>query len=106
MPAKGEAMGSRRKVYSELPGGIRVPYTEVALTASSDGEVNPPVRLYDTSGPGSEPTVGLPGHRRAWIEGRGDVETIPARPYQARDDGRGWSRHRPDLRSRPSGGPA
>ena len=85
-------MGSRRKVYSELPGGIRVPYTEVALAASSDGEVNPPVRLYDTSGPGSEPTVGLPGHRRAWIEGRGDVETIPARPYQARDDGRGRAR--------------
>ncbi|MHB1445521.1 MAG: phosphomethylpyrimidine synthase ThiC [Acidimicrobiales bacterium] len=92
MPAKGEAMGSRRKVYAELPGGIRVPYTEVALAASSDGEVNPPVRLYDTSGPGSEPTVGLPGHRTAWIEGRGDVEIIPARPYQARDDGRGRAR--------------
>jgi len=75
-----------------LPGGIRVPYTEVALAASSDGEVNPPVRLYDTSGPGSEPTVGLPGHRTAWIEGRGDVETIPARPYQVRDDGRNRAR--------------
>ena len=92
MPAKGEAMGSRRKVYAKLPGGIRVPYTEVALAASSDGEVNPPVRLYDTSGPGSEPTVGLPGHRTAWIEGRGDVETIPARPYQVRDDGRNRAR--------------
>jgi len=85
-------MGSRRKVYAKLPGGIRVPYTEVALAASSDGEVNPPVRLYDTSGPGSEPTVGLPGHRTAWIEGRGDVETIPARPYQVRDDGRNRAR--------------
>jgi len=92
MPAKGEAMGSRRKVYAELPGGIRVPYAEVALAASSDGEVNPPVRLYDTSGPGSEPTVGLPGHRTAWVEGRGDVETISARPYRARDDGRGRAR--------------
>ena len=89
MPAKGEAMGSRRKAYEELPGAIRVPYTEVALEASPHEGANPPVRLYDTSGPGSDPAVGLPGHRTAWIEGRGDVESVPARPYQPRDDGRG-----------------
>ncbi|HEY3240183.1 MAG TPA: hypothetical protein VGL92_11500, partial [Acidimicrobiia bacterium] len=39
----------RTKVYVDGPEpSIRVPFTEVAL--SND---DPPVRLYDTSGPGS-----------------------------------------------------
>jgi phosphomethylpyrimidine synthase len=60
----------RRKVYeSEL----RVPFAEVALAGD-----NPPVRLYDTSGPGSDPSVGLPGLRAGWIDGRGDVASAPA----------------------------
>jgi phosphomethylpyrimidine synthase len=61
----------RRKVYrSEL----RVPFAEVSLAGD-----NPPVRLYDTSGPGSDPEVGLPRLRAHWIDGRGDVRTEPAR---------------------------
>jgi phosphomethylpyrimidine synthase len=68
-----------RKVYvtgSRLE--IRVPMREVAL---SGGE--PPVRLYDTSGPYTDPDVhadikqGLSPLRLPWILERGDVDTLP-----------------------------
>ncbi len=90
----GEATqsGARRaKVYVEGPDGIQVPFTEVRLTPSpsADGPVeNPPVRLYDTSGPGSDPAVGLPPLRQGWILSRGDVEDYEGRPTNVRDDGR------------------
>ncbi|MGH8794482.1 MAG: phosphomethylpyrimidine synthase ThiC, partial [Stackebrandtia sp.] len=58
---------ARTKVYvTGARPDIRVPFTEVAL---SGGEA--PVRLYDTSGPGSDPEVGLPKLREAWIAERG-----------------------------------
>jgi phosphomethylpyrimidine synthase len=60
----------RRKVYES---DLKVPFAEVAL---SDG--SPPVRLYDTSGPGSDPEVGLPPLRAGWIADRGDVVSGPA----------------------------
>jgi phosphomethylpyrimidine synthase len=87
-----EARRARRaKVYVEGPDGIRVPFTEVRLAPSQspDGPVeNSPVRLYDTSGPGSDPAVGLPPLRRDWILGRDDVEEYEGRPATRRDDGR------------------
>ncbi|WP_030157593.1 phosphomethylpyrimidine synthase ThiC [Glycomyces sp. NRRL B-16210] len=59
-------MNARSKVYVEGPrADIQVPFTEVALDG---GEA--PVRLYDTSGPGSDPEVGLPKLREAWIAER------------------------------------
>ena len=52
----------RRKVYVEgARPDIRVPFTEVELSGG-----NAPVRLYDTSGPGSDPEVGLPPLRTPW----------------------------------------
>ncbi|HXW38581.1 MAG TPA: phosphomethylpyrimidine synthase ThiC, partial [Acidimicrobiales bacterium] len=81
----------RRKVYVDGPGGVRVPFMEVPLGPSpgAAGAVpNLPVRLYDTSGPGSDPVAGLPALRDPWIEGRGDVETYEGRPLHRRDDGR------------------
>jgi len=77
----------RRKVYVDGPGGLRVPFAEVALAAP-----NEPVRLYDTSGPGGDPTVGLPPLRRAWIRAREDVEEYEGRTQQRRDDGRAVAR--------------
>src|SRR5947209_8309479 len=70
-------MGARSKIYVD-----GVPFTEVAL---SNGES---VQLYDTSGPGSEPTIGLPPLRDKWILDRGDVDTYEGRPVGLRDDGR------------------
>ncbi len=52
---------------------VRVPMREIAL---SGGE--PPLRVYDTSGPrGGDVRRGLPPLREAWITGRGGVEARP-----------------------------
>ncbi|MDA8397919.1 MAG: phosphomethylpyrimidine synthase ThiC [Actinomycetota bacterium] len=86
----------RRKIYlgdGERPD-LRVPFTEVLLgdSPSASGPVpNPALRLYDASGPGSDPEKGLPPLRRQWILGRSDVEEYEGRPVAARDDGRGAS---------------
>ena len=64
-----------RRVYVDSKRGIRVPMREVVLSSA-----DAPVRLYDTSGPYSEPGFapdlkkGLPPLRRHWILGRADVQ--------------------------------
>ena len=76
-----------------LPGSRKllvdgVPFREVAL---SGGE--PPVRLYDTSGPYTDDSVaidikqGLAARRREWILARGDVEEYEGRARKPEDDG-------------------
>ena len=76
-----------------LPGSRKifvdgVPFREVAL---SGGEA--PVRLYDTSGPYTDETVGidiekgLAARRREWILARGDVEEYEGRARRPEDDG-------------------
>jgi phosphomethylpyrimidine synthase len=69
---------------------------EIALSQTATefgGEANPSVRVYDTSGPYSDPQAqidlrrGLPGLRSLWIEERGDTEVLEqasARYTQAR----------------------
>lgn len=67
-----EAFPDSRKTYRET-GRVRVPFREVQL---SGGE--PPVQLYDTSGPqGFAVTDGLPLLRRCWILERGGVREVP-----------------------------
>jgi phosphomethylpyrimidine synthase len=81
----------REKIYVDGPEGIRVPFVQVALADSpvrSGAQPNAPVRLYDTSGPGAVPAVGLPALRAPWIGARGDVELYRGRPVNRRDDGR------------------
>ena len=72
-------MPASRKIY--LAGSrpdIRVPMREIALSGG-----NPPLRLYDTSGPYTDPDaqvdikLGLPPLRLPWILGRSDVEELP-----------------------------
>ena len=67
---------------------VKVPFREVPLHDSPGGRPNPPVRLYDTSGPGSDPTVGLAALRTRWIEVRDDTEIVAGRQPTIRDDGR------------------
>src|SRR4051812_9197221 len=84
-------MAMRRKSYVLGTRGVRVPFTEVLLdptTTKAGTTDNPPIRLYDTSGPGSDPAAGLPPLRRHWILERGDVEEYEGRTANARDDGR------------------
>jgi phosphomethylpyrimidine synthase len=72
-----------RKIYVEgsLPG-VKVPMREITLAptpTAMGGETNPPVRVYDTSGPYTDPNhkidvrLGLPDLRSGWIEARGDT---------------------------------
>ncbi|HWW46072.1 MAG TPA: phosphomethylpyrimidine synthase ThiC, partial [Acidimicrobiia bacterium] len=75
---------TRRKVYVEGPGNVRVPFAEVPLGGDEEA-----VRLYDTSGPGADPRVGLAPTRETWILARGDVERYEGRAVDPRDDGRG-----------------
>ncbi|MDH0896647.1 MULTISPECIES: phosphomethylpyrimidine synthase ThiC [unclassified Pseudomonas] len=65
---------------------IRVPMREISLDVTPTafgGEINPPVTVYDTSGPYTDPSVqidvrqGLADVRSAWIEDRGDTEKLP-----------------------------
>jgi phosphomethylpyrimidine synthase len=81
IPAKGGHMSqpASRKIY--LTGSrpdLRVPMREVCLHG---GE--PPLRLYDTGGPWTDPDAhpdikqGLPPLRLPWILGRADVEELP-----------------------------
>jgi phosphomethylpyrimidine synthase len=61
---------------------IRVPFTRVALT---NGET---FDRYTTAGPGSDPEVGLPPLRTAWVAERGDVEEYAGRETQLLDNGK------------------
>ncbi|MBZ5736445.1 phosphomethylpyrimidine synthase ThiC [Nocardioides sp. TRM66260-LWL] len=61
---------------------IRVPFTRVALT---NGET---FDRYTTAGPGSDPEVGLPPLRAAWVAERGDIEEYAGRETQLLDNGK------------------
>jgi phosphomethylpyrimidine synthase len=71
---------------------IRVPFQEIGLHDSPDGQTNAPLRRYDTAGPGADRECGLPELRDAWIEERGDTERYPGRAGSVRDDGRAVAR--------------
>jgi len=74
-----EAFPCSEKVYVDGPADVRVPMREITLADSPDGTPNPPLRVYDTSGPqGVDVRDGLPPIREAWIRARG-VELLPGR---------------------------
>ena len=87
-----------RKVYIEGPAGVRVPMREVRLGPAGrmDGreESYPALRLYDTSGPYTDPQAeidpacGLPELRKPWILARGsyDVREPSYRPVAGHSD--------------------
>jgi len=86
-----------KKVYVEgSRPDILVPMREIALsptTGSFGEEKNAPVRVYDTSGPYTDPaykvdiTRGLPALRSKWIRERGDVEEYVGRTIKPEDNG-------------------
>ncbi len=71
------------KIYAQgTSPDIRVPFRKVTQSdtpASFGAEKNPPLFIYDTSGPYTDPKVsidlrlGLPALREPWIEARGDT---------------------------------
>src|SRR4051794_33783730 len=82
-----------RKIYVQgSRPDIRVPMREISQSDTPAGmgaESNPPVFVYDTSGPYTDPTVaidirsGLVPLREKWIEARNDTEILagPASAY-------------------------
>ncbi|MBI2242024.1 MAG: phosphomethylpyrimidine synthase ThiC [Magnetospirillum gryphiswaldense] len=86
----GALPGSRKIHVEGSRPDIRVAMREIDLEPSS-GEA--PVRVYDTSGAYTDPTVqvditkGLPQMRRAWVLERGDVEEYEGRAHKPEDDG-------------------
>jgi phosphomethylpyrimidine synthase len=88
---------SRKRYAHGREPGVRVPFREITLhdTLCADGATlpNPPVRVYDTSGPWTdlagelEVRTGLHPLRQAWIETRADTEEVDGRPYRKGDDG-------------------
>ncbi len=87
----GPIRGSR-KIHVTSPSipGAGVAMREILLEPSC-GE--PPLRVYDTSGPYTDPdamidiAAGLPALRRDWIVARGDVESYDARELRPEDNG-------------------
>jgi len=80
------------KVYRPgvLHPGLRVPMREIALHPTAN---EPPVTVYDTSGPYTDPDVeidiyaGLARLRTPWILARGDVEAYEGRHVRPEDNG-------------------
>jgi phosphomethylpyrimidine synthase len=88
---------SRRIYINGRQPGVRVPFREIDQSPTrnfkNELEENPPVRVYDTSGPYGDASVrsdageGLTPLRREWIAGRGDVEEYEGRSIRPIDDG-------------------
>ncbi len=94
----GRAIPGSMKIYTTgSRADIRVPFREIALTPTSGrfgNTPNQPVRLYDTSGPYTDPEItidireGLPPLRTPWLAERADVEAYDGREIRPIDDGR------------------
>ena len=92
-----KSLPNSRKVYVEgSRPDIRVPMREISQADTPTqfgGEANPPIYVYDTSGPYTDPDSvpdirqGLPAIRRAWVLERGDVEEYAGRGVTPQDDG-------------------
>ena len=92
MPVTTGPLPGSRKVHvaGQLHPDLRVAMREVVLEPSAN---EPPVRIYDPSGPYTDPDAtidierGLPPLRRAWTLARGDVEDYPGREVRPEDNG-------------------
>ncbi|MBT8389691.1 MAG: phosphomethylpyrimidine synthase ThiC, partial [Altererythrobacter sp.] len=85
----GPIRGSRKiHVGARTGSGVRVAMREIDLEGDEA-----PVRVYDTSGPYTDPNAsidinaGLPALRAEWIAARGDVEQYDGREVKPEDNG-------------------
>ena len=84
---------SRKRYVEGSRPDLRVPVREVSqddTLTSSLPEKNPPIYVYDTSGPYTDPEAtidlmsGLPPLRQQWIAERGDTELLDGPPQWPR----------------------
>ena len=88
-----------KKIYvaGSIHPQIRVPFREITLTASPNGNGSPAlpesIIVYDTSGPYTDPNKeidirkGMEPLRAEWIQSRGDVEEYEGRTVKPLDNG-------------------
>jgi phosphomethylpyrimidine synthase len=106
--ANRDPLPGSRKVYVAGPDGMRVPFREIALSPTKgmrgQTELNAPFRVYDTSGPYTDPEAaidlhrGLPELRRPWILARGEYDATE--PIRRNRPGLELMRSRQVLRGR------
>ncbi|WP_054285566.1 phosphomethylpyrimidine synthase ThiC [Gulbenkiania mobilis] len=82
-----QPLPNARKIYvTGSRPDLRVPMREISQADTPTqfgGETNPPIYVYDTSGPYTDPHAqidirsGLPALRAAWIAERGDTALLP-----------------------------
>lgn len=81
----------KRYLNGNVHSPLRVPFREVELHPTrleeeEEETINPPLPLYDTTGPYTDPDfkpdfeAGLPKIRSEWIERRNDVDAVPFTP--------------------------
>jgi phosphomethylpyrimidine synthase len=90
---------SRKVFVSSRPDGVRVAMREIVVSPTGEGfshnghKDNPPLVVYDTSGPYTDPEAkvdlrnGLAPLRAQWIVERGDTEEIQRRYLQKASNG-------------------
>ena len=89
---KSSLPGSKKVYVEGTREGMKVPMREIAQS-DTNGVPNPAIRVYDTSGPYTDPNYkvelekGLQAPRRSWIVERGDVEEDEGREVKPEDDG-------------------
>ncbi|UZD75035.1 phosphomethylpyrimidine synthase ThiC [Bacillus siamensis] len=105
--------GSKKVYVKGSSPDIRVPMREISLSPTTGAfgeEENLPVRVYDTSGPYTDPDVqiqiheGLKPLRTKWITKRGDVEEYNGRAVKPEDNGykkEGRAAEYPGLQRKP-----
>ncbi|MDM5157295.1 phosphomethylpyrimidine synthase ThiC [Bacillus sp. DX1.1] len=98
---KSSLPGSKKVYVEGTREGMKVPMREIAQS-ETNGVPNPPIRVYDTSGPYTDPAYkvelekGIPTPRHGWIVTRGDVEEYEGREVKPEDDGvKATSEHTP-----------
>ncbi len=92
MKVSAGPLPASRKIYvaGTVAPDIRVPMREISLHPSAKEK---PVRVYDTSGPYTDPDAvidiykGLPRIRDQWVRARGDVEEYDGREIKSEDNG-------------------
>src|SRR3546814_2233542 len=92
MQVSGGPLPASTKRYTpgRLHPAIRVPHREIATHPTAN---EPPLPVYDTSGPYSDAAAeidinrGLPRWRSALVEARGDVEGYDGRSIKPEDNG-------------------
>ncbi|MFK0300149.1 phosphomethylpyrimidine synthase ThiC [Brevundimonas sp. NPDC090276] len=97
IPTGPRAGGVKVYVAGELFPDIRVPFREVAVHPSAN---EPPVTMYDSSGPYTDPNVvidikkGLPRVKSSWQLDRGDIAPVlNPREVKPEDNGHASGKH-------------